>query len=672
MVNFGRYWSNHLHKSLRGKSVVKVPHKPRDLSCNLNNNRVSIQTWILGAMNQAGPETFKMKEDHVLDAIANDLEVGFQILWYEIKSVLGRGGFGVTYLTKDTNLNQLVAIKEYLPLDFASRDNDSTVRPKSARHNDIYAWGLDCFMSEAQTLANFKHSNIVRVLSVFKHNNTGYMVMEYEQGRVLSDIYENKKKLTQTDLEHYYFPVMEGLKAVHAEGFIHRDIKPENIYIRNNNSPVLLDFGAARQAVGGKTKTLTAMLSAGYAPFEQYHENMGNQGPWTDIYSLGACLLQGITGQKPMESTMRGMAVLHKDPDPYYPLSFSKPDSYSRPFLRAIDEALMLQIHERPQSLEDFISMLHGDIELPNLTPGKFGPSNRDKTVVRPNKRAFPVDGGYTKNSEKIPPAAQTKSRFSANHSLLLYKTGTNVISPVKIALIGICVLSSSIAVALQYPFELSQEEKVQQQVAPLLEKADVHFEANNYFSPQTENAITVYNEVLALDPQNRAATEALGIIGNFYLRKAEIQVEKYDFIAAALNLEIVNTISLNFPGLESLQARLLANKAREKALIEEERLRKAEEEKLEKEKVRLAQKAEEIQKQQEELTRIKQKKKNQTEKYSPPLKHEEILSPEPPKMENPVAVKKISQQKSNRERSKTVRKRGSKEERLRKIGTRS
>ena len=129
----------------------------------------------------------------------NDLTPGFQILWYQIHSVLGRGGFGITYLAEDTNLGQMVAIKEYLPQDYASRGKDSTVQPISIDHDDVYAWGLERFMNEAQTLAKFRHDNIVRVLSVFKENNTGYMVMEYEQGRDLSEIYEEKRQLTQSE-----------------------------------------------------------------------------------------------------------------------------------------------------------------------------------------------------------------------------------------------------------------------------------------------------------------------------------------------------------------------------------------------------------------------------------------------------------------------------------------
>jgi serine/threonine protein kinase/tetratricopeptide (TPR) repeat protein len=331
---------------------------------------------------------------NVVNAVTSDLCSGFKILWYQIESVLGRGGFGITYLARDENLGQLVAIKEYLPFAFAARSGDSTVQPIHLEKQGIFSLGLKRFMNEAQMLAKFKHPNIVRVLSVFKHNNTGYMVMEYEQGETLSDVYKRKKKLKQHELEDIFYPIIDGLSSVHKAGFIHRDIKPSNIYIRSDSSPVLIDFGAARQAIDSVPESLTSMFSVGYTPFEQYHQSSDKQGPWTDIYALCATIYQGITGEKPQESTIRGMALLHQESDPYKPLSKLGIKSYTPAFLQTIDRALMLRIYDRPQTLDDFLGMLKGDIGLPSLPsilPADYVPvdiGNRRVTVLDRQKNA--------------------------------------------------------------------------------------------------------------------------------------------------------------------------------------------------------------------------------------------------------------------------------------------
>ncbi|WP_455210495.1 serine/threonine-protein kinase, partial [Kaarinaea lacus] len=162
------------------------------------------------------------------------LPEGYKLHWYEIQSLLGRGGYGITYLAVDKNLDRKVAIKEYLPIDFASRQTDQTVHPLSGEHGEMYQWGLERFLKEARTLAKFNHPNIVRVLSVFEHNNTAYMVMEYEQGEDLAAVYKKRTSFSEEELLDIFIPVLDGLSLVHREGFIHRDIKPSNIYIRDD------------------------------------------------------------------------------------------------------------------------------------------------------------------------------------------------------------------------------------------------------------------------------------------------------------------------------------------------------------------------------------------------------------------------------------------------------
>ena len=311
----------------------------------------------------------------------NALNKDDMLHWYEIKSILGQGGFGITYLAKDTNLDQMVAIKEYLPTEFSTRDASSTVQPVSANHTEIFNWGKQRFMDEAKTLAQFKHSNIVRVQSFFESNNTGYMVMEYEEGTDFSVLIKAGETFDEARLLKIVIPILEGLEIVHKNGFIHRDIKPQNIFIRRDGSPVLIDFGSARQAIGGQTRTLTSLVTPGYAPFEQYHEAEGKQGPWTDIYSLGATVYCAITGKPPVESLKRGMARLEHNTDAYLNLTDLKAEKYSEHFLKAIDHALQFSEKDRPASVSEWKKMLLGEIATPDAeTQLRSPPVNAEAT----------------------------------------------------------------------------------------------------------------------------------------------------------------------------------------------------------------------------------------------------------------------------------------------------
>lgn len=292
----------------------------------------------------------------------NSLKIGHQLHWYVIKEILGQGGFGITYLAEDTNLDQLVAIKEYLPMDMAVRENDSSIYPVSGEYGKQFQWGLDRFIIEAQTLAKFKHPNIVKVYSVFQENNTAYMVMEYEEGKPLDSLLKNKNTLTETELKQILLPILDGLSMVHEAGFIHRDIKPANIFIRSDNTPVLLDFGSARQALGEQTRTLTNLVSPGFAPFEQYSGKTHKQGPWSDIYGLGATLYRAISGISPADAMDRSESLLHTDRDSLVYLTDIKPEGYSQIFLSAVDRALAFKAEQRPQSVPDWRNLFVANI----------------------------------------------------------------------------------------------------------------------------------------------------------------------------------------------------------------------------------------------------------------------------------------------------------------------
>ena len=281
----------------------------------------------------------------------NALPPGYKLHWYVIKEVLGQGGFGITYLAEDTNLNHLVAIKEFLPVEMAVREGDSSVHPVTGEQGENFQWGLERFISEAQTLARFRHNNIVSVFTVFTENNTAYMVMEYEKGQPLDNILKSKVSLSEQEILEIVLPLLEGLERVHAAGFIHRDIKPPNIFIRDDGTPVLLDFGSARQSLGEHTRTLTTMVSPGYAPFEQYVSKSDKQGPWTDIYGLGATMYRAVTGKSPPNAVDRSEAILHTGKDIYVTASEICKDEYSRSFLRAIDHSMAFKADDRPRDV---------------------------------------------------------------------------------------------------------------------------------------------------------------------------------------------------------------------------------------------------------------------------------------------------------------------------------
>ena len=263
------------------------------------------------------------------------LEVGHKIHWYTIDKVLGQGGFGITYLGHDNNLDQRVAIKEFLPTEFAVREDDQSIKPITQGQEDMYHWALDRFISEARTLAKFDHPNIVRVMAVFEENNAAYMVMRYEEGETLEHIFKTQGILSQAELLDIVLPIIDGLKIVHEAGFIHRDIKPANIFIRADGSPVLIDFGSARQSVGAQTQTLTTLISPGYSPIEQYFTKGEDQGPWTDIYGLASTIFRGVAGKRPVDTMTRSKQILADEPDPYIPAQEVGQGRYTTTFLQA-------------------------------------------------------------------------------------------------------------------------------------------------------------------------------------------------------------------------------------------------------------------------------------------------------------------------------------------------
>ena len=283
----------------------------------------------------------------------NALALQSMLLEYRLEAVLGAGGFGMTYLAWDTHLEKHVAIKEYLPTDLAVRALDGSVVPVTTEVQHDYQWGLERFILEARTLAKFSHPHIVRVNRYFEANGTGYMVMDYEKGESLYQMLRRGAQLDEAKLKGILMPLLDGLQAVHAAGFLHRDIKPGNIFVRESGSPVLIDFGAARHAIGGQTKSLTSVLTPGYAPLEQYSSD-GHQGPWSDIYAMAGVMYRVLANDNPPDavSRLKGDSVTGK-------LAAAR-GRVSETFLNAVRWALALDEKQRPQSVQDWRRALEG------------------------------------------------------------------------------------------------------------------------------------------------------------------------------------------------------------------------------------------------------------------------------------------------------------------------
>lgn len=318
------------------------------------------------------------------------------LLEYRLESVLGAGGFGITYLCTDTNLDKRVAIKEYFPADLALRALDGSVVSVNTESDQNYKWGLERFIQEARTLAKFSHPHIVRVNRYFEANSTGYMVMDYENGESLGQLLKREPTPGEARVKDIVVPLLEGLQAVHETGFLHRDIKPSNIFIRTNGSPVLLDFGAARHAVSGSTKSLTAVLTPGYAPLEQYSGD-GDQGPWSDIYAMAGVLYRVFTHENPPDAVSR----LKHDPVPAKLAQLR--GRVSEPALRAVDWALTLDEKLRPRTVEIWKRALQGKATVPLLT----------RTVAVP----APTQGVLAPTAAKLP-ITQAARRTTIRHPI--------------------------------------------------------------------------------------------------------------------------------------------------------------------------------------------------------------------------------------------------------------
>jgi len=420
------------------------------------------------------------------------LKEGDQVQWYRIEKVLGRGGFGVTYLATDTNLDHKVAIKEYMPGWAVERLEDNSLEPLNDEVRRDFDLGVASFLREARTLVKFRHPNIVRVMTVFEANNTAYLVMEYEEGEEFKSYVQRGDGVDEQSLQSLILRIVDGLDQVHQYGFLHRDIKPVNL--------IILDFGAARPT-DGDAAAHTAYVSAGYTPIEQYQEGEGMEvGPWTDIYALGATLYYAISGETPIGPTGRLAALVNKSPDPLTPARRVGAGRYSESFLEAIDWALSFRPTDRPRNLTEWREAF-GTVEQYTEDP--------PRDTYQPEPLASRDDRQNYRPSRK-----SSAARW-----------------------ISTVVSVSLVALVVSWFYRIYQQQTA---LDGLLQQANSEFSRGAYI----DGALPLYREVLDVSPENQLANSRLGEIEQIYKQQIESAIDNGEFDLAESTLSEFKIVS--------------------------------------------------------------------------------------------------------------------------------
>jgi serine/threonine protein kinase len=368
------------------------------------------------------------KADAKPEELRGTLPAGTRLRNYELMSVLGHGGFGITYYARDTTLGREVAVKEYLPTSLALRENGTTVVPRSTQLAEDFIWGRERFLEEARILATLEGvPSIVRVYDYLEANGTAYMVMGLARGETLDQRLKRDKQLPPAVIERILERLLGGLEEVHKAGFLHRDVKPANIILDAKDNPTLIDFGASRAAMADRTAAMTAIFTPRYAAAEQLTSD--KQGPWTDIYSVSATLYHSITGHAPPSSLERALN------DTYEPLAGLSLAGFSAGTLPGLDAGLALRAKDRPQSIAVWRDVL-------SATEA----SDSDATVVKRVKPGTlpkpPVPA--PKTPEPAPKATAPPSPPSARSepSRMLAVTGKNRLKLLGGVMVAILVLA--------------------------------------------------------------------------------------------------------------------------------------------------------------------------------------------------------------------------------------
>ena len=539
-----------------------------------------------------------MAIDHI-----HALPPGTRFEEYRLDAVLGVGGFGITYRAYDAHLDMFVAIKEYLPGEFAARTEASTVVPKSNTDAQDYHWGLTRFLDEARTLARFNHSHLNRVLRFFESNGTAYMVLEYIQGETLADRLSREPYLEEDALQRLLDEVLSGLAVMHEAGYVHRDIKPGNLMLREEDgSAVVLDFGAARQAVGQRSKPITSILTPGYAPIEQYDSKADDVGPWSDIYALGMMAYRCISGLGDSElpdAVTRGRTQRKGQVD-LVPAKEAGKGKYSPKLLEAIDWAMEVDEEARPQTVDAWRQALAGGgrrqgpaksvrkstTQTPQgTTTGRAG-TNWSGVALTAVIVALLVAGGwwgwqnypelFGQGGGDAPVVAEGAAPTEASgETPLETETGET---------------EESVAGAEQTPPPVDEEieqpvtkepalSAEEAEVARLLAAAEADLKARRLTSPEGNNAWEKYQQVLRLSPAHPEAMVGMEQVIESYMELFGAAAKQEDFEKAAGYLTKVRELHPDSPVLEEGTQHLEAAKqARAERIAEQKRQRQAEE----------------------------------------------------------------------------------------------
>lgn len=340
----------------------------------------------------------------------NALGIGQRLNEFEIRGVVGVGGFGIVYLAYDHALLREVALKEYMPAALAGRSATLHVSVLSQSQSETFALGLRSFVNEARMLARFDHPGLVKVHRFWEGNGTAYMVMPLLKGRTLRDL--RQAMATPPDeawLRRLLDPLLGALEVLHKDDVYHRDIAPDNIHVNDNGAPMLLDFGAARHVISDRSQALTAILKPSYAPIEQYGEVPGlRQGPWTDLYALGATMHYLIVGSPPMPATARALS------DGATSLTAKPHPGITESFLHLVEWMLAPRPADRPQSVAELRDALAGQVTVPVRVAAAPAASNWTRTEMR--TVAPPVDADATVINRAAPgPEADLPLPLAAN-----------------------------------------------------------------------------------------------------------------------------------------------------------------------------------------------------------------------------------------------------------------
>ena len=527
-----------------------------------------------------------MPIDHI-----HALPPGTRFEEYRLDAVLGAGGFGITYRAYDAHLDKYVAIKEYLPGEFAARTEASTVVPKSNTDAQDYHWGLTRFLDEARTLARFDHTHLNKVHRFFEANGTAYMVLEYIDGETLAGRLSRETYLEEAALQRLLDEVLSGLAVMHEAGYVHRDIKPGNMMLREEDgSAVVLDFGAARQAVGQRSKPITSILTPGYAPVEQYDGKVDRVGPWTDMYALGMVAYRCISGMGDSElpdavarmlAHTRGEAVL-------LPAIEAGKGKYSPKLLEAIDWAMEVNEHNRPQSVDTWRQALAGGSRrksspksVRKATTRQTSGTTTERTGIHWSSVALTVvivallgAGGwwgwqtYPAFFEKgdVDVAGETPQEIETG------ETGEAVASAEDPSPADKAAIEQP---ASKEPVPPAEEDEVTR----LLAAAEANLAARRLTSPAWNNAWDNYQRVLELVPAHPDAIQGMEQVIESYMELFGTAVKQEAFDKAADYLAMIRELYPDSPVLEEGEGRLaVARQARAARLAEQERQRQAEE----------------------------------------------------------------------------------------------